>query len=232
MVYSKFQIGLNIRDLSLLFQIQQFFVGVGKIHTDPQQKFANYVVTKISDLNNVILPHFVKYPLLSKKAADFILFQRVIEIMSNNGHLSIEGIHQIINIKATMNLGLSDTLKYEFSYFTPVDRPIIVTQNIPDPNWIAGFVTGEGNFDVKISNSKTHKIGYQVFLRFRVWQHERDIKLMELLKKYLGSGKIEKNSRNSIVCLSVNKISDITNIIIPFFDINSLFGVKQFDYLD
>jgi len=43
---------------------------------------------------------------------------------------------------------------------------------------------------------KSHKTGtrsYQVQLRFRVSQNERDIQLMELLIKYFGSGIIEIN---------------------------------------
>jgi len=54
--------------------------------------------------------------------------------MKNKVHLSIEGLKQIINIKASMNLGLSDFLKSEFIDFTPVKRHIINTENIPDPN--------------------------------------------------------------------------------------------------
>jgi hypothetical protein len=37
--------------------------------------------------------------------------------MENKSHLTIEGINQIINIKAAMNLGLSELLKYEFKDF-------------------------------------------------------------------------------------------------------------------
>jgi len=58
-----------------------------------------------------------------------------------------------------MNLGLSHMLKSEFKNFIPIERPKFKTANIPDPNWIAGFVSGEGNFDVNITAS-THKIGY------------------------------------------------------------------------
>jgi LAGLIDADG endonuclease len=53
-------------------------------------------------------------------------------------------------------------------------------------------------FDINIHNSKSHKTGYQVQLRFRVSKNERDIQLMELLKKYLGSGTIEINKKISV----------------------------------
>ena len=62
------------------------------------------------------------------------MFKQVVKLMNNKAHLTIEGIHQIINIKASMNLGLSDFLKSEFNGFNPVERPVIITKNIPDPN--------------------------------------------------------------------------------------------------
>jgi hypothetical protein len=43
--------------------------------------------------------------LLTQKAADFILFTRVVELMNTKDHLIFEGLKNIINIKASMNLG-------------------------------------------------------------------------------------------------------------------------------
>jgi LAGLIDADG endonuclease len=85
-------------------------------------------------LTTIIIPHFEKYPLLTQKAADFILFKRIIELMSNKAHLSMEGLLKIINIKASMNLGISEVVKTEFVSITPVERPLILTDNIPNPN--------------------------------------------------------------------------------------------------
>ena len=50
-----------------------------------------------------------KYPLLTQKAADFILFKQVLDLIKEKDNLSIEGISKIINIKASMNLGISET---------------------------------------------------------------------------------------------------------------------------
>jgi len=58
-------------------------------------------------------------------------------------------------------------LKSEFPNINPVERELIQTTNIPDPHWISGFVSGEGNFDAGI-RKKINKIGYQVYLRFRI----------------------------------------------------------------
>jgi hypothetical protein len=204
--------------------------GIGTMHIDHDRERVIYSVDSNKDLIKLII-HLEKYPLLTQKAADFFLFKKVVKLMNNKAHLTIEGLNQIVNIKASMNLGLSDMLKSEFAGFTPVERPVINNDNIPDPSWISGFVSGEGNFDVRISQS-SNKIGYRVQLRFRITQHERDLKLMENIIKYFGSGKIYKYNGKSAVSLTIVKFSDITNIIIPFFKENPLVGVKLYDYLD
>jgi len=229
-VQTKFQIGLDKRDLSILLQLQQFLGGIGSIYTYSNRSKVNYSIDSIKDLI-ILINHFDKYPLLTQKAADFRLFKQIIELIKKKNHLTVEGLHQIINIKASMNLGLSLMLKSEFKKFNPIERPKFNTENIPDPNWIAGFVSGEGNFDVNITKS-THKIGYRAQLRFRISQHNRDIKLMENIAKYLGSGKIYKYPNKPAVSLTIVKLSDIHSIVIPFFNKNSLLGVKLFDYLD
>jgi len=55
--------------------------------------------------------------------------------MNYNGHLTIEGLYQIINIKASMNL--KNKLKKEFTQITP--RQIICNNNITNPNWQLKF---------------------------------------------------------------------------------------------
>lgn len=131
-----------------------------------------------------------------------------------------------------MNLGLSDYLKSEFSDFSPIERPIITTNSISDPNWISGFVSGEGNFDVRIAQKASNKIGYRVQLRFRVSQDVRNIILIENIAKFLGTGNVYKYPKQDAVVLTIFKYSDLTNIIIPFFEKYPILGIKQLDFLD
>lgn len=230
-VQTKFQLGLHIKDLPLLLKIQQSLGGIGSIHVTPAENKVNFSIDSKQDLLQLI-DHLDKYPLLTQKKADFLLFKEVVELMSNKSHLTMEGLQQIINIKASMNLGLSDLLKSEFKDFVPVERPVINTEEIPDPNWVSGFVSGDGSFGVRITERPSSPIGYRIQLIFRVTQHERDRKLLESLSKYLGSGSVTKYSGKAAVVLTITNFSDITNTIIPFFYNNPLLGVKLLDYLD
>jgi LAGLIDADG endonuclease len=115
-----------------------------------------------------------------------------------------------------MNLGLYHRLKSEFTGYTPVERPVILNEMIPDPAWISGFVSGEGNFDVRRPTAN-NSVGIRVQLRFRIVQLKRDLKLRENILKSLGSGKIYKYNGQEAVSLTIVKFKDLTDIIIPFF---------------
>jgi hypothetical protein len=94
----------------------------------------NYSIDSIKDLNKLII-HLDKYPLITQKAADFLLFKQAVKLVNNKTHLTVEGLNGLVNIKASMNLGLSDKLKTEFAGYKPVKRPEINCDNlILDPN--------------------------------------------------------------------------------------------------
>ena len=62
----------------------------------------------------MIIPHFEKYPLITQKLADFLLFKNVVDIINTKEHLTIEGLRKIVSLKASINLGLTDELKGAF----------------------------------------------------------------------------------------------------------------------
>ena len=133
-VKSSFEIGLNSQDSLLLYQLQEFFGGIGTFRIDKKANALKYSVGNIKDITSIIIPHFHKFPLLTQKAIDFLFFEKIIEKTNNNEHLTINGINEIINIKASMNLGISEILKSEFKNIQPIERPIISSDIIPDPN--------------------------------------------------------------------------------------------------
>ena len=108
--------------------------GVGGISLDNTRNMAAFRVSSISDLTNVIIPHFNKYPLLTQKHADFMLFKSAIELMSKKEHLTEDGLRKIVAIRASMNKGLSDALKLDFPLITPVQRPEVQLPENFDPN--------------------------------------------------------------------------------------------------
>jgi hypothetical protein len=142
----------------LLDRIQAYF-GVGKVYKAKKDE-CRYLVRASKELR-VILEHFDKYPLITQKQANFELFKQVVEMLNHKEHLTSEGIHKIIAIKASANLGLAEELKAAFPNTIPVPRPIVEDQEIKDPNWLSGFVSAEGCFLIVIKNKKLTS-GYYV----------------------------------------------------------------------
>lgn len=106
-------------------KIQSFFSGVGTITKKSNAETVIYSVQSLKEISSVIVPHFSAYPLLTKKRADFLLFKEVLELMNSGEHLTKEGLAKIVNIKASMNKGLSEQLKEQFIDVVPVQRPVI-----------------------------------------------------------------------------------------------------------
>jgi hypothetical protein len=93
----------------------------------------HYSVLSKKDLNNVIIPHFLKYPLLTKKRADFILFKAAIDLIIKGKHLTAKGLKKILSIRASMNKGLTKVLIDAFPNIIPENRPKIEITEIKDP---------------------------------------------------------------------------------------------------
>nr|QCW06912.1 hypothetical protein [Drechslerella brochopaga] len=171
-VQAVYSISLHLKDKELLQKIKSFFGNAGSI-TSQSKNSIQYRVTFWADLQNFIIPHFLKYPLLTQKKADFILFKQVLDIINNKDHLSLEGLQKIVNLKASLNKGLSEELKRAYPNTIPTERPQIFDQKIFDPYWLAGFTSGEGCFGLNFFKSTT-KLGETVRLKFYISQHNRD----------------------------------------------------------
>jgi len=136
-----------------------------------------------------------------------------------------------VALKAVLNKGLSLDLSKAFPNIIPISRPEVSISKIINPFWLAGFVEAEGCFSVTIFKSKTSKFGEAVKLSFILTQNVRDEDLMKSLIEYLGCGYTTLENRGTID-FKVTKISNIRDVIIPFFNKYPLQGVKSKDFSD
>jgi hypothetical protein len=170
-----------------------------------------------------------KYPLLTQKQADFLLFKSIVELMIKKEHLNPKGFRKILSLKAVLNRGLNETLSKHFPDVIPASKPLVETTEIPDNNWLAGFTDAEGSFGVTVYSSKTN-IGFAVGLRFRLTQHVRDLKLFKIISNHLLCGRLVTEPNNSAIRLDISGVADMINVIKPFFTKYPLQGSKRLDY--
>nr|WPM94747.1 hypothetical protein [Ceratocystis fimbriata]WPM94800.1 hypothetical protein [Ceratocystis fimbriata] len=100
-----------------------FFFCVGRISKQGQTAI-QYQVSSVTDLQ-LIVEHFYKFPLITKKLIGFLLFKDIVYMVLKKEHLTQEGILKLVAIKATMNKGLPSTLKEAFPNVKPVPRPSV-----------------------------------------------------------------------------------------------------------
>lgn len=230
-VVAIFSIVVDKKDLFLLDSIKAFFGGLGSIKKNGNSTFS-YRIESSEQIMKLIIPFFDKYPLITEKLGDYILFKKVIELMSNKEHLTEDGLYKIVSLKASINKGLSEELRAAFPQCVPASRPTIDNKRIPDANWLAGFVSGDGSFKSILKKSTSVKVGFQSILVFQITQHARDEKLMESLISYFECGYIEKDSRGPWLYYIVKNFTDISDKIIPFFHQYNIIGSKNLDFND
>ena len=158
--------------------------------------------------------------------------------MLNEGHHTLEGVEKIVNIRASLNTGLSDELKEAFPNWEAVsikDLKSSTKNNISysniHPDWLAGFATGESNFFIAVQKAKTNS-GISTSLRFSIAQHSRDLLLLESFINLFEGGFVVNYTKRPICEFVVAKIDLILNYVIPFFDKHPILGSKHLIYLD
>jgi len=98
-----------------------------------------------------------------------------------------------------------------------------------DPNWIAGFVDGEGCFHVSINSHKEMTAGFQVLPEFTVVQHVRDVEILIALRSYFQCGVVRVNHGDRMA-FRVRSLNHLTKIIIPFFECYPLRTKKRIEF--
>lgn len=101
-----------------------------------------------------------------------------------------------------------------------------------DPQYIVGFVDGEGSFCVSISQHKTLRRRLEVRCEFEIELRADDKDILTRIQQSFGCGKIydlhyPRYEWQPHVKYKVSNINDLANGIIPFFEKNPLRAKKK-----
>ena len=99
-----------------------------------------------------------------------------------------------------------------------------------EPQWIVGFVDGEGCFHVSLNAHSGMTAGWQVLPEFTVVQHQRDVQILHALKAYFGCGVVRHNHGDRMA-YRVRKLEHLLTVIVPFFTAHPLKTKKNVDFL-
>lgn len=193
-------------------------------------------MTKLEDLVRVITPHFTDYPLITHKYSDFFLWSKVIDLMVSKQHLNPIGFNVVLSYYAKINRGVSPKVLLAFPPQHPLAGDIKstklnvdkVTVDLPEslhPEWVSGFVAGDGGFSIGIRSNTG-----QIYFRFHITQHSKDQLLMQKFILFFGCGKLNIRSKTERCDYYVQDFPNICNKIITHFDKFPLYNVKNLDF--
>ena len=98
------------------------------------------------------------------------------------------------------------------------------------PEWIVGFIDGEGCFHIGISKHSDLRFGYQILPELTVVQHQRDLDLLYELRSEMKCGVVRRNHGDRF-CWRVRSLKNLTEVIIPFFDKYPLKSKKALEFI-
>lgn len=99
-----------------------------------------------------------------------------------------------------------------------------------NPEWISGFVNGEGSFTASFTVDIRATWGLVPQCEFNITQSMEDIILFKAINEYFNNiGGIYTRS-NNIGTFSIRQINLLYNKIIPFFNENPLLGRKHNEF--
>ena len=97
-----FSVSQNSDRAEILKLFQESFQ-CGTIRPDRSDKTLKYEVRSVAQLAAIVVPHFVRYPLLSSKAEEFGMFAAIVSLMHNGEHLKREGFGKIVQLAEQLN---------------------------------------------------------------------------------------------------------------------------------
>lgn len=154
-------------NINLLTLIRSFLGG--KISYNKIEDSYTYDSSSFGSARKTI-KYFDNYPLLSRKHINYLKWRKVYLNTFKN---------QKLNYSTESNKVLLADSKFNL-----------------DPNWIRGFVDGEGCFSIIILKYPQYKLGWRTKTMFSITLHQKDITILENIQACFGGiGKIYPQAR-------------------------------------
>jgi len=92
--------------------------------------------------------------------------------------------------------------------------------------FFAGFIEGEGSFNISLRRKVDYKVNWQVVMSFNVSQ--KDPTILNLLKNELGCGIIKVRKLDGLHSFDITKPQDIILRVVPYFQKYGVFSDSKY----
>lgn len=218
------KVSMKKNNARAIYKLKSIF-GVGKVHRS-SDGMITYKVMDRTKLKSVIMPTLEIYPFRGKKYYDYLLFKKALDIVESNltqgekhelllklkedWRLSKRRISIVYQLPDSVeNLEDSEILKL-------VSREQLI--NVFDPDWIAGFIEGDGSLE----------INKRLQVEFSLGQAHDTFTVFALHKYFNVPSKIKISKDLSYTVLNTKHPRVIKDIIRTIS--GRLLGMKSFEF--
>lgn len=138
-----FKISQSTYNLRVLHFIKNQ-LAAGKIYVEKNQNMASFTIRDLKTINNLIIPIFDQYPLLTSKYLNFSKFKTAASILSDKTYSKLEKDKLLMELKST-----TIPLNYISPAWSVVNNIVInheTASKVMNKSWLIGFTEAEGSF--------------------------------------------------------------------------------------
>ncbi len=84
--------------------------------------------------------------------------------------------------------------------------------------YLAGFVDGEGSFNVSFAKHPTAKFGWLITARFQVYQHNKHKEILEMYQEIFQTGRIHPKHGSNVSVFTIQSTRILYERVVPFFE--------------
>nr|YP_010846146.1 LAGLIDADG homing endonuclease [Cyathus stercoreus]WEV87333.1 LAGLIDADG homing endonuclease [Cyathus stercoreus] len=219
----RFRMSSNYKDIVLLCAINNYFGSgtVSRIRTDTN--VVQIEISSIDKIQKIIIPFFDKYPLKGTKYYDYLNWRNsFFDFLENSSTLESK-LQLIERIKAVKE-------RHNRKKVAPIRVPLDHLKSI-DPNYISGFVTGDGSFSL-VTKPKSFHDGFGQSV-LSIYQYTNSRLLLEALaKQFKNQAKLSiLDDTPDYAAIKISNKQALNEEIIPFFDKAPVYGKRAVTFL-
>jgi hypothetical protein len=106
-IFPEFVITQSAKSQDALEDIQKFFgcgsIVLNKRYDNHHEHLYRFCVRSVKELNDKIIPFFEEFKLRTSKRENFLIFMKIVKMMSDKEHLSENGFEKVLALAGTMN---------------------------------------------------------------------------------------------------------------------------------
>ena len=198
-----FELLVNEKYFEILNKVQSFF-NKGSIYKLKKSNNIIFRINKIKDINDVVIPHFKLYPLLSTKKVNYLLWLKCVELINLGKNKSYNEKYKLLSIYASIGRGPSKKVVADFPELISIEKPTYIKPSLDDLSewWISGYFSIYCNFNVDMNpHGFKESIYHRVVPSFNFSRNIKESFLIELLASYFD---VNFNLRSNNLRIDVN----------------------------